>query len=137
MMETLSKPLYCIFFLLIIFCIGMSSGLLWAKGGAQLLGFFDASKSIKASVLPLGDDKFVTVTKDNEQFDYKLNKDFIEVNISKKNVMYIIDLAGKEVGEIKLKDGFSLENAQFIFSKADRLYFFEGKNITGQFVPRR
>jgi hypothetical protein len=137
LMETLSKPPYVVFFLLIVFCIGMSSGVLWAKGGARLEGFFDASKSIKASVLPLGDGKFVFVAKDREKFTYKFDKDDVEVDISRKNALFVVDLAGNEVGEIKLKEGFDLANAQFIYSKMDKIYFFEGKNSTGQFIPRR
>lgn len=136
-METLSKPLYLVFFLLIVFCVGMSSGMLWAKSGARLEGFFDASKSIKASVLPLGDGKFVFVAKDREKFSYKLGKDDIEVDISKKNVLTVVDLTGNEVGEVKLKEGFDLANAQFIISGIDKFYFFEGKSGVGQFIPRR
>ncbi len=136
-MKTTSKPQYIFVFLLITFFIGVSSGVLLAKGRAQLLGFFDVSKSIKASVLPLGDGKFVYVVKDKEKFTYKLGKDDVEVDISSKNVLSVIDLTGSEVGEIKLKEGFDLANAQFIISGADRLYFFEGRNGVGQFIPRR
>jgi hypothetical protein len=136
-MKTISKPQYVFVFLLIAFCIGLSSGLLWTNAGTQPFGFFDASKSIKASVLPLGEDRFIDVTKDNEKFNYKLRKEYVELNISKKNVLYVVDLNGKELEEIQLKDGFDFEKTQFIFAGTNKLYFFEGKNVNGQFIPRR
>lgn len=136
-METLSKPIYIIFLLLIVFFIGISSGLFWAKIDTRPSGFIDVSQSIKTSGLPISEGKFVTVTKDNEKFSYKLRKEHIDLNISKKNVLYVVDLNGKELEEIQLKEGFDLMSVQFIFAGTKKLYFFEGKDINGLFIPRR
>ena len=137
-MDNFSKPIYIALFVLFVFSVGMSSGLLWAKSGARLEGFSDISRSIKASVIPLGDDKSAGISKGAESFTYKVGKNFIDVDISNpKNVMYIVDLGGNEVGKISLSDGFDLANAQFIFSTVDKIYFFESKGVIGHFVPRR
>lgn len=136
-MAALSKPINILLLLFVAFFIGIISGLLWAKVGIQSLGFFDVSQSVKASVLPLGEDRFIDVTKNNEKFNYKLRKEYVELNISKKNVLYVVDLNKKELEEIQLKDGFDFEKAQFIFANTNKLYFFEGKNVNGQFIPRR
>lgn len=136
-METLSKPIYIFFLLLIVFFIGIFSGLFWAKIDTRPSGFIDVSQSIKTSGLPISEGKFVTLTKDNEKFSYKLYKEQFDFNISKKNVLYLVDLNGKEIEEIQLKEGFDLMSAQFIIAGTKKLFFFEGKDINGLFIPRR
>jgi len=128
-METLSKPIYIFFLLLIVFFIGIFSGLFWVKIDTRPSGFIDASQSIKTSGLPISEGKFVTLTKDNEKFSYKLYKEQFDFNISKKNVLYLVDLNGKEIEEIQLKEGFDLMSAQFIIAGTKKLFFFEGKDI--------
>ena len=136
-MEILSKPSYALIALALVFLLGMSSGLLWAKSG-QDEEKGEIIPSVKASILPLSNGVFLGVAKDEEKLWYKSGNRNAVVDLSKKvNVFYVVDLSRHKVSHMDLGESMDSEKSLFLLSTPDHIYVFDKEGSRKASIERR